>query len=185
MLAVIATQWKWLLVRGLIAGALGVLVLLWPTVPWDGLVAAMEAYLLLNGGAAMMMAIRASGRAGSRTILAEGVASAAAGSCVLIFPDAWPRIIAAWAILTGTALIVAAATRRPSLKGEWPFPVGGALSLIAATLLALGLLLARLRDQDMPVVVWTVALYGIFSGVAQTALAIRARERLEEGTPHA
>ena len=182
MLAVVTSQWSLLLVRGLTATALGTLALVWPSLTLDALVAAVGAYALLNGMAAVAMGVRSKGTAGSGGLLFEGLTSTTAGILVLLFPTVGPAVIAAWAIVIGTAMIAAGTTLRDQLKGEWPIPLAGALLLIGALSLALGFVVAHPLGAGGPTVVWMVIAYAMLTGIAQIALAIRIRQRAEELT---
>jgi uncharacterized membrane protein HdeD (DUF308 family) len=78
-----------------------------------------------------------------------------------------PALFAVWAALSGIGQFAAASALRRELTGEWPLPVAGALSLIAAGLLALG---GRSPLRD---VVWILGPYIIAFGCVVMVFAIR------------
>ena len=177
MLTVIASQWALLFVRALTAILFGILALMWPGLTLAALIVLFGAYALLDGVAALLLAISTRGLPGFGGLLLEGLIGTAAAVVTFLYPGltaiALLAVIAAWAIMTGVAAIATAVALR-KMTGEWPLPFVGALSII------LGLLLILRPGEGALALVWMIALYAIMAGITQLVLALRLRQLAHE-----
>jgi uncharacterized membrane protein HdeD (DUF308 family) len=83
-------------------------------------------------------------------------------------------VIAVWAMLLGIAAVLSAMALRREIRGEWPLPVAGVLSLL------LGLLLLLQPSAGALALVWLVGSYAIALGGVLLTLAIRMRHLSHE-----
>ena len=128
-------------VRGTLALAFGVAVLMWPDVNLATIVVLFGVYALLDGAWAILAAVRAvTAVRDAWPVLAEGGASVAFGVLAL----AWPRVplalilvLATWGVATGVLQLIAAADASRSRPAHWVMITGGASSLFLALLLVL------------------------------------------------
>jgi uncharacterized membrane protein HdeD (DUF308 family) len=178
MIAAFAGQWGLLLLRALAAMLFGILALLWPGLTLTALIVLFAAYALVDGAAALILAIGSRGLPGFGSLLFEGLVGIAAGVLTFLYPGltaaALLVVIAVWAILTGMGAIATATALRKELTGEWPLPFVGALSIL------LGLLLILRPGEGALALVWMIALYALVTGVTQMVLALRMRQLAQE-----
>ena len=175
MLETLTRHWWVLAVRGGAAVLFGVVAVIWPGITLLALVLLFGAYALIDGVLALYAALarqpRAEGRRGWLAL--EGVA----GVLTAIGTAVWPGItalvllyfIAAWALVTGVAEIVAAIRLRRDIQGEWLMALSGVLSIV------FGLLAFFFPAAGALAVVWLIATYAIFFGVVLLVLAFRLR----------
>jgi uncharacterized membrane protein HdeD (DUF308 family) len=171
----ISRYWWAVALRGVLAMAVGVTALIWPTATLSVLVLLFGVYALVDGvvtaGTALFGGSPAAGRRG--WLLFAGVTGIAAGLVTL----AWPGItalallwlIAAWAIVTGAIEVVAAVKLRRELAHEWLLALCGIVSV------AFGLSLAVRPGQGALAVIWLIGLFVILLGTSLLALAFRLR----------
>jgi uncharacterized membrane protein HdeD (DUF308 family) len=173
MLDMLSRLWWAIVLRGAAAVIFGVLALVWPAATLLVLVIFFGAYVLVDGLFNIATAIVGGrGDAGSRAWLAvQGLAGIVVG--VLAF--AWPGVttlallwlIAAWAVVTGIAQIVAAFRLRREIRNEWLLGLGGVLSVI------FGVLLVVWPATGALALITVIAIYALIYGVATIALGIR------------
>jgi len=87
-------------------------------------------------------------------------------------------LVAAWAILTGIARIVAAIQLRRVLSNEWLLIASGAASLI------FGVIAAIFPGAGILALLWFVAAWSIVLGVLLIVLALQLRQ-MAHGLSHA
>jgi uncharacterized membrane protein HdeD (DUF308 family) len=164
-----------LVLRGLIAIGFGVIAILWPDITLGGLVLVFGAFVLADGIFALLTAAFSGGDDRGWTTIA-GLAGVLAGAAVFAWPDLtavvllW--IIAAWAVVTGVAAIVAGVLLRRYMVGEWLLILAGVLSV------ALGVLLVVDPSRGALAVIYVVGGYAIIAGVALIWLGLRLRHRV-------
>ncbi len=162
-----------LAVRGVLAVLFGIVALAWPGITLAALVALFGAFALIDGIGALASAITDAASPLPRGVLAlDGVAGIAAGVVTFFFPAitslALLYIIAAWALISGSLLIGAAATG-PRIAPAWLMLLDGAVSVL------FGIALIASPGSGILAIVWTLGLFGIVSGVGMVAGAIRLR----------
>lgn len=167
----LARNWWVLALRGTLAIVFGVLVLLWPVLGWLAVVGTFGVYALLDGVVALGTALGGGNRRRWWGLLLEGAFGVAAG--VLTF--AWPELtalallyfIAGWAVASGVAKIVAAATLREEISGEWLLGLSGVLSIV------FGVALALMPGPGALALAWLIAANSVAYGVLMLVLAFR------------
>jgi uncharacterized membrane protein HdeD (DUF308 family) len=114
MLETLTRNWWVLALRGAIAVLFGLLALIWPGITVLALVLLFGAYALVDGVMALYTALFDRGRPRGRTgwLVLEGVAGVLAGIGAVVWPGitalALLYLVAAWALVTGVAEILAA-----------------------------------------------------------------------------
>ena len=178
MLTVLAGQWRVLLLRAVIAILFGVLGLVWSGLTLAALIILFGAYALVDGMAALVMALASRGLPGFGSLLFEGIVGIAAGILTFLYPGltalALLAVIAAWAIMTGGAAIATGMALRKEMSGEWPLRLAGVLAMM------LGVALMLRPSAGALALVWMIALYAIITGIVQLVLALRMRQLSQE-----
>jgi uncharacterized membrane protein HdeD (DUF308 family) len=181
MSAVLAQNWWALGLRGLFAILFGIVALVAPGAVLVTLALFFAAYLLVDGALAIVAAIRAAQR-NERwgLLLAEGVVDILVGVVAFVFPVgavlAFVLMTAAWALLTGILLIVAAFKLTRQHGRAWM-----ALSGIISVLFGIALVVAPLIGAV--VLTWWFAGYAIAFGALLLVLAVKLRSRKDKATP--
>jgi uncharacterized membrane protein HdeD (DUF308 family) len=173
----LSRNWWAIALRGVAAIAFGVLAFLWPGLTLYALVILFGAFAIVDGVLALVGAFRRrEGRRPDFFLIIGGLAGIAAGIIAFVLPElsalALLYVIAAWAIVTGIAEVVAAYQLREEIRGEWLLALSGAVSFV------FGLFIALFPGPGALAVVWLIAAYAIVSGVILLALAFRLRARL-------
>ncbi len=184
--AALAKNWWVLALRGVLAIVFGVLAALMPGITLFALVLLFGSYAIIDGGFAIVAAIRRRGTAGPWwALLLEGLIGIAAGVVTFVFPGlsalALVYVIGAWAIFTGVLEILAAFVLRRQIQGEWWLAATGVLSIIFG-----GLVLVRPGAGALALVLW-IGAYAIVFGILLLALAFRLRSLHHDiplGAPH-
>jgi uncharacterized membrane protein HdeD (DUF308 family) len=176
----LAPRWWMVAVRGVAAIVFGVLTFLAPAASLLALVVLFGAYALVDGAFNIASAIRsAKGRQRWGSLVFAGVSGIAAGVLTFVWPSITALIllflIAAWAVVTGVAEVVAAIRLRKTIKGEWFLALSGVLSVV------FGLLLFIFPGAGALAVTMWIGAYAIVFGGLLVGLAFRLRswERTE------
>ena len=161
-MAALVHNWWMMAVRGGLAIAFGLAVLLWPHVTLAVVVVLFGAYAILDGLWSLAAATRAAGPLGAWPVALEGAVSVALGGVALLMP--WvPRdlvyLIAVWGVLTGALELLTAAGLPRNTVGYWLLATGGVSSLFLAVLVLL------VPHADTDVVVRVIAAYAEVFGV--------------------
>lgn len=175
MIPAIVGNWWAVVVRGLIAIALGIVTLMWPAVTIGALVLLFGFYALLDGIFSFIAAFKAQQhheRWGY--LLGEGIVGVLAG--VLTF--AWPAIttlalvymVAAWAVVTGFLEIGAAFRLRKHIAGEILLALAGVISI------AFGIMIVIAPIAGVLVIAVWIGVYELIFGVTMLALGLRLRK---------
>jgi uncharacterized membrane protein HdeD (DUF308 family) len=176
MIETLTKNWWVLAVRGALAVLFGLLALIWPGITVLALVLLFGAYALVDGVLALYTALFDRGRLGGRGagwLVLEGVAGVLAAIGAFVWPGITALVllylIAAWALVTGVAEIVAAIRLRREIEGEWLLILSGALSIL------FGVLAFLFPRAGALALVWLIAAYAIAFGVVMVILAFRLR----------
>jgi uncharacterized membrane protein HdeD (DUF308 family) len=175
MSACLARNWWAVLLRGLLAIVLGVLTLALPAVSLASLVLLFAVYMLADGVLGIVSAVRAA-RQHERWgwLVLEGLLDIAAGVAALAWPGltiiVFVILVAAWAIVTGIALL-AATFRLNAQHGRWLMGLAGVLSLIWGILLIVAPI-----GGALILMLW-IGAYALVFGITLVVLAFRLRAR--------
>lgn len=174
-------DWRVVALRGVLALAFGLVVLLWPAASLDTTLFAFAAFALVYGVVALVSGLRRPA-APARTSLVEGVA----GIAFAVAAFAWPgptatvatTLVGLWAIVVGGLQAGEAIKRRDAIPDEWLRAVAG-----AATVLFGVLLLAR-PYLGGPALTVMVGVYAAAFGGLIVAFAVEARRRAAAALGH-
>jgi uncharacterized membrane protein HdeD (DUF308 family) len=161
------------LFRGLAAIVFGVLTLVWPKLSLAALVFMFGIFAVISGVTAVVAAVQSRDLPGWGTLLFEGLLGIAAGVVALIWPGitayAFLFLIAAWAILTGVAELIAPLA--------YPMSTGrGFLSVLAGILsIVFGALIAAQPSSGLLAVVWLIGVYAILMGISYIVVYFESR----------
>src|SRR6202140_1679905 len=185
MNAVLARNWWVLAIRGVLGIAVGLLALVLPaaTMLALALVLLFAAYMLVDGVFAIMAAVRAA-REHERwgLLVLEGVADIVAGVIAVVWPGitvlAFVLLVAAWAVVSGSLMLVAG-YRLNIEHGRWWLLLAGALSVAYGALLVVAPMIGAL------VLTWWFGAYALLFGVALLLLPFGLKARNGGGSPPA
>ena len=176
--ALIRNWWLFTL-RGVLGIIFGCLALIFPGPTMLSLVILFSAYMLVDGVAGIISAVRAIRRKEDRwgLLIFEGLLNIAVGIAAFLWPGltvvAFVWLVAAWAIVTG-GLMTAAGFRLNIDHGRWWMVLGGLLSLAYGTLLIITPLIGAI------VLTWWLGAYALVFGVALVILSFKLRSRQHE-----
>ena len=171
----LAANWGWVLLRGLLAIAFGVLAFWFPGSAIAAFVILFAAFAFVDGLFVLVAGLRfAHPDSGSWWwLILQGLAGIAAGVLTFFWLQITARVlgimIAAWAIVTGVFEIATAFQLRKNVPGELLLLLAGLLSV------ALGVFLAFVPWTALLAFVWVIAIYALIAGVALVMLAFRLR----------
>ena len=164
MFALLSRYWWVLVIRGVMAIALGVFAVVWPQETIAALVLVFGAIALIDGTFAVFTSI-----AGHRltpywwVLLLQGLLGMAVGIFTLVNPAitavALLIYIAVWAIGMGVLQVTAAVRLRHDISGEWWLALGGIAGVV------FGILLMRNPAQGALAVLWLIGSYALVWGV--------------------
>ena len=171
-----AENWRAVALRGLVAVLFGLVVLFWPNLVLAVLSLLFGIYALVDGGVALVPALRSSDRGARRWLpLAEGTVGVIAGLVALLWPGLTASgllyVIVGWAVVTGILKIVTAIVLRSEIENGWLLAGGGALSVL------FGVILAALVGSDLPSLAPFIGVFAVVVGLALIVLAFRIRDR--------
>jgi uncharacterized membrane protein HdeD (DUF308 family) len=175
-LSTLATNWRALALRGLVALLFGLVVLFWPGLVLTVLAVLFGIYALVDGAITFVPALRAPDRGAQRSLpLVEGAVGIVAGLAALLWPGLTASgllyVIAGWAVATGMLKILTAVLLRAEMENGWLLAGSGALSVL------FGILLAVLIGSDVPFLAPFIGAFAVVVGLALIVFAFRLRER--------
>jgi uncharacterized membrane protein HdeD (DUF308 family) len=180
----LARIWKFTALRGVLAIAFAVVILVWPDIGLAALIALFGAFALVSGGATIAGAFTAPSRGAHRGwLVLEGLVGIAVGVVVFV----WPGLsalgllyaIAAWAIGLGVlefalAFVVPLSGRRKLL-----------LALCGLLSIAFGVIMFAKPGAGAVALLALVAAFALVTGVMQIAFALELRRVVAELEPRA
>lgn len=187
MVETLTRNWGWVALRGIAAILFGVLTLFNPGITLAALILMFGAYAIVDGVFTVVAAIaHRHGRPYWFALLLGGLLGIAAGIVTFAMPGVTAlvllAVIAAWAIVTGIAEIVAAIRLRKVIAGEWLFVFSGLLTVTLGVVL-----LARPGVGALAMVLW-IGAWALVSGIVLTVFGFRlrrwSREHPARVTPH-
>lgn len=171
MLELLAKNWAWVLVRGVLTLVFGALAVFWPEITLIALVILFGAYAIVDGFTAIAMGTRRSSGRGILVIL--GVLGIIAGLIALFWPGITALIllyvIAFWAIVTGLGSIVSGFGLSRDAGGRWLFILSGLAGVV------LGILLLVNPEKGATALVVTIGFFAIIWGFLTIFTSIRLR----------
>jgi uncharacterized membrane protein HdeD (DUF308 family) len=167
-------KWWMIALRGLVALAFGLAVLVWPSIDARALAAVFGVYALVEG--LVLAAVAVVGHDVLEQwwlVLVEGVVGVAVGVVAL----AWPSIgglrllalLAAWAIIKGFFEIEAGVRLRRLAAGECSLLAAGGFSLLG------GIVLIASPGDDPVAIAWAIGVFGIVYAGLLVLMAGRLR----------
>jgi uncharacterized membrane protein HdeD (DUF308 family) len=169
-LSALVRNWWMMAIRGVLAMAFGVSIVVWPGATLSTVVLLFSVYAILDGAWTIGAGTRAStGVFDAWPVLLEGAVSVGLGLVALAWPFV-PRqfayVLAAWGLITGVLELVAAIRLPRSAAGHWLLATAGVSSLLLA---ALVLLLAH-ADDDF--IMRAIAAYALVFGTVLLLAAV-------------
>jgi uncharacterized membrane protein HdeD (DUF308 family) len=179
----LASNWGWVVARGVAGIIFGVLALAWPGATFMSLLMLFAVFVFFEGIANVMSAV-AGGRTGESMwgmLLLEGLLSIGLAVLAVLAPARMAMAvvwtIGFWAIITGGLRIGAALRLRKLIEHEWLM----ALSGVAA--IGFGLLLLFRPMAGALVMLWWLGAYEIVFGMTMLAVGLRLRSELHHHQP--
>lgn len=175
MSKVLAKNWGWVLLRGILGIIVGVIAFTSPLATIGALVLVFAVYSASDGVLAIVSAVRAA-RAGERWIwfVLEGLIDIAAAVVALSMPliavKVFVFVVSFWAIFSGVAMIVAAFKLEKTHGRLWLI-LGGALSIVWGVLLLMQPVIGVL------VMTYWFGAYAFMFGIVLIALAFQLRAK--------
>jgi uncharacterized membrane protein HdeD (DUF308 family) len=171
----LGSVWWSFLLRGVFATALGLFALLWPTLSVSVLALAVGFYLIADGTAGLIAALRAGAR--GRALL-QPVVSLAIGTVLMLWPEGSLQVLfAAFGAWLGIIGINQVLNARQFAAGD---PARTALMAIGAIVALLGLVLLLSPGGGLVVITWAIGLAALVVGAHLTFFALQLR-RLKRG----
>ncbi len=167
-------SWGLILFRGILAALFGAIALLQPGGTTFTLITVFGAFAVINGIFALVSAFRMSTHTDRWWFLIfEGIFGIIAGIVAFLVPAAVATavvyVMAAWAVITGVLVIVAAIQLRKVIENEFWLGIVGALSVLV------GILLFAEPGAGIVVWAWTIGIFALLYGGALIAFALRLR----------
>jgi len=179
--AVLARNWWAIAIRGVVGIAVGVVAFAMPAATMLALVLLFAAYMLIDGVFAIIAAVRAARQHDRWGLLVlEGIADIVAGAIAVLWPGitvlAFVLLVAAWALVSGTLMVMAAFHLNID-HGRWWLALGGVASIVYGVLLIVAPLIGAL------VLTWWFGIYAFVFGAALLVLAFRLKARHDQPHP--
>jgi uncharacterized membrane protein HdeD (DUF308 family) len=171
----LAHIWKTTAMRGAVAIAFAVLILVWPNIGLATLIALFGAFAFVSGLATVVGAFRLPLPRGDRVwLVVEGALGIAVGVAVVIWPDLSARgllfAIGAWAIAAGMFEIALTAMLPISGSRKLLAGLGGILSIV------FGVVMFSHPGAGAVALLALVAAFALVTGVMQIAFALELRK---------
>ena len=170
----LAHIWKVTALRGALAIAFAVVILIWPNVGLAALIALFGAFALVSGVATIVGAFNLPIRGGQRAwLVVEGLLGVAVGVVVFVWPDLSALgllyAIAAWAIVQGIFEIALAFVLPVERRAVAAGVLGGLLSI------AFGVIMFAHPGAGAVALLALIAAFALVTGVMQIAFALELR----------
>ena len=164
-------NWWMMALRGGLAIAFGLVILLWPNATLSTVVVLFAAYAIVDGVWSVATGVRASRRIlDAWPVVLEGVVSIVLGALALVWPLV-PRqfvyLLAAWGLGTGLLEGLAALSLPHRAAGFWLLVTGAVSSVFLATVILM------LPHADAELFVRLIATYAQVFGIVMLVAAIR------------
>ena len=165
---------SWLFIlQGILAIGLGILAFVSPGATLAALIVVFAVYMIVKGVLSIIAGFGVRGGP-SWWLVAGGVAGIAIGVITFFQPSttavALVIVVGIWAIVTGAAELVAAATLGNLVAPRWLLGLSGVVAL------AFGVVLIMSPGSGILSVLWLVGFYAIFAGVMYLAIGFGLRD---------
>lgn len=179
-----AHTWSWVMLRGVLAIALGVLAVLFPLSALFAFTLLFAAYAFVDGIASLIAGIR-SARAGERwgAMVFRGVTGILVGVVFVLLPMVATLtyaflavvMLAIWSIIAGIFEISAAIRLRKVIQGELLLGISGLFSL----LLGIAILALVIPSPTATILsaAWLIAIYAFAAGIVLIMLAVQLKRK--------
>jgi uncharacterized membrane protein HdeD (DUF308 family) len=173
MSALLARNWWAVALRGLAALVFGLIALFVPGAVMLTLALLFAAYLLVDGVLGIIAAVMAASHHDRwGLLLFEGLVNIVVGVIAALFPAAavlgFVLLVAAWALITGVTVIVAAFRLHVS-HGRWWLVFAGIVSVLWSIVLLIAPLMGAV------VLTWWLGAYAVIFGIMLLVLGFRLR----------
>lgn len=174
MVRMLARNWGWVVLRGVVAILFGLLTIFSPAISLAVLVLFFGAFALVDGVSMVVAAItKRQGEPRWGALLVSGLLGIVLGLITLLWPGITAMVlivlIAVWALLIGISSIVVAIRLRKEIAGEWRLIVAGALAVI------FGLVLLVAPGAGALGMVIVIGIYALVWGILLVTLGLRLR----------
>lgn len=181
LLHLLARNWSFILLRGMVAILFGIMALAWPLITIGILVMLFGASAAIDGVLALIVAFRGGTFVPRWWLVLVGLIGIGVGIVALAMP-AWAALvilmlIGGCAVARGLFEIIGAIQIRKEIDNEWFLILHGAISVI------FGLYLLILPGAGAIALIWAIAIYAIFIGVMMVAFSLRLRKHAKATTP--
>lgn len=176
-------NWKWFLLRGIVALALGIAAMLFPGFTLLTFAMLFAAFSFADGVLSLIAGIRGARDKAERwgALVFSGLIGILIGVVFFVWPLLATAtyafllivLIAFWAFVTGVLEIAAAIRLRKAIEGEVLLGLAGVLSVLLAV--ALIAMLVAWPATTLLSVGWLIGAYMLASGIALVVLALRLR----------
>lgn len=180
MSALLARNWWALALRGVFAIIFALIAFFWPGATILSFVLFFSAYMLVDGVFGIVSGIRAASRHERWGLLIlEGVLNIAVGVIAFLMPVSavffFVMLLAAWSLVTGILMIIAAFKLNPAFGRGWLIFSG-----LVSVLFGVALLISPLIGAV--VLTWWLGAYALVFGIALIVLAFKLRSRKDDIT---
>jgi len=179
-------NWKWFLVRGIVAIALGIVAMIFPGFTLLTFAMLFAAFCFVDGVGSLIAGIRGAREDADRwgALIFAGVAGIVVGVTFFLWPLVATAtyafllvvLIAFWALITGTLEIAAAIRLRQTIEGEVLLGLAGLFSVLLG--LALVVMLIASPGATLLSIGWLIGAYMLVSGIALVLLALGLKRRM-------
>lgn len=181
-------RWKWTALRGVLALALGILAIIFPTSALVGFALVFAAFAFADGVMSILSGLGfGTGRSGHWwALILRGVVGIAIGIVFVLWPVlttigyaiALLWLFAIWAILSGIFEISAAIRLRREIEGEWLLGLSGLVSILVGV--GIPVLLFVYPVAATLSLAWAIGFYALASGALLIMQSLRLRSRYNE-----
>jgi len=178
-------NWKWFLVRGLLATALGIVTILFPGFTLLTFAMLFAAYCFVDGVLTLIAGVRGAANHADKwwTLVLAGITGIAVGVLFAFWPMVATAaytfllvaVVAIWAFMTGVFEFSAAIRLRQATQDGTILAVAGGLSILLAV--ALFVFLVTSPQATLLSIAWIVGAYMLASGLVLIVLAFRLKGR--------
>jgi uncharacterized membrane protein HdeD (DUF308 family) len=183
LLHLLARNWSFILLRGIVAILFGIMALAWPGITILVLVMLFGASAAIDGVLALIVGIKGGTPVPRWWLIVVGLIGILAGIATMTMPGITAlvliMIIGGWAVARGIFEIIGAIQIRKEIDDEWFLILHGAISVL------FGLYVLIFPGAGAIALIWAIAIYAIFIGLMMVAFSLRLRKHAKAATPAA